>query len=1517
MDAAKPRDIGPYRLDALLGRGGVGEVYKAWDQRLERWVAVKHLLAGGRRRSNGDGTARARFRREARLVAGLGHPTIVRIFDIVEEAGDDWIVMELVDGLDLATLLRDGPLVPHLAADYGCQIASGLAAAHDAGVVHRDLKTENVMVLPSASPSDSTLDDAWAFGAASGRSSVGRIKILDFGLAKRIAGQVGDTVLTKMGAIVGTPHALAPEQVLGREVDARTDLFALGVLLYEMLTARSPFRARSLEETLRRVETHTPPPARRLEPRIPDTLSDLVDRLLEKEPADRPQSAAQVAERLEDAAAQSPRYGSRDPAPSSAGAFGKPAATPSVEVQVKALLLSDLVGSTRLVEELGDRAAAKLFRRHDRRARDLLAEHGGLEIDKTDGFLLLFDRPWDAVGYALAYHEALRRLSAQDGVTLEARVGIHLGEVILLRNPPADVARGAKPLEVEGIAKPTAARLMSLAKGGQTLLTRAAYDVALRSAAGEAAEELEWRAHGLYRFKGIEHDAEVFEAGAASAPLVAPAGSEKVQRVGSSTGDRHPALPRGAPDHEAGNPATGAQRSPVDLRIWPRPELPEQPYPVLLPYTHPALLAGREQELEKLLLRLRMPIPILGLGAPSGTGKSSLILGGLVPALRAGGLYGAERPPGAGFSASASGSISSSRAGATPVAVLRHPREPGVAGRLLGDLLEGIVDGAADGDWRGFVQRLAEVERLAGQAPLLVLDQFEDVLRGEDAAARGRLGVLLAASAQRRPGIDGPVCRWLLAYRNEYYGEVLAWLEDVLRDVDPTSTSESLETLPHDLSGAERFHSFSLRPLATSPPAGDALAEVTRVFCAAIEKPLGVQTVAGESRYPWRFAPGHAERLARAFAEARLVRPWAPLAPELQVVLAHLLSRTPPGDPIVVPDDPSELVDEALADHLRRALEAAFPAGTVGAGTRRARALLALRELATTAGQRDEGMAAEHLAQAIGDDGAYVLEQLATPLTRLVVLRDTPEGLRYVLSHDRMAEVVVDMVEEEGRQGKLLVDAELLQLRRFVALKTALYGSQTPAVDGRPTGEASTIATRIPRRHFRVIAAHTEALLWNDDRRIWWAACRERRRIDVRRATGLMSAAALFLVLMPLFTWSQVRQHRQHQALLEQVAQAEPEVALLALERLASEGSADRDLLAQLRRREATMDILEAGLGASGGARRTLGDPPGRAGTGMLGTVVLRAVEIALPWLTETPEDPVLIANLVWALDFGPARDPTYAVQAQALRQRVLEPLRRLRPPPTLPAADESSWIEVPAGSFLMGSPEGEGGDNEHPQHRVSVSAFRVQRHEVTNAQLRRLWSEHSGEDDLPAGFVTWYEAYAYAAWLGGRLPTEAEWEYAARAGCSYAYCRRDGSAATLDDVARTLRISWDPETGATSTSPVMSYEPNPWGIYDMLGNQLEWTADWYAGYPAGAEARDDPWGPAVSDGRRVLRGGCYLFVSDFARVANRYWGTPGEVFENRGFRVVLPPSRETSQPLPQTSSSEASPQTTTVSRSR
>ena len=267
-----PHQLGPYQLERLLGQGGMGMVYEAYDQRLERRVAIKRMVAG-----SDDPRRRERLRREARTTAQLAHPSIVQVFDLIEEDDSDWIVMELAPGTPLARRLASGLFDVDLALRYGQQIAEGLAAAHHLGIVHRDLKTENVMVLP---------DD--------------RVKILDFGLAKRFdfLTETEEMSLSVTGEVMGTGRAMSPEQIRGLEVGPRSDLFSFGVLLYEVLSGVSPFRAQGLSATLQRVVTHQPKPVNELVGDVPQELSDLVDRLLSKAPELRPASAREVAGEL-------------------------------------------------------------------------------------------------------------------------------------------------------------------------------------------------------------------------------------------------------------------------------------------------------------------------------------------------------------------------------------------------------------------------------------------------------------------------------------------------------------------------------------------------------------------------------------------------------------------------------------------------------------------------------------------------------------------------------------------------------------------------------------------------------------------------------------------------------------------------------------------------------------------------------------------------------------------------------------------------------------------------------------------------------------------------------------------------------------------------------------------------------------------------------------------------------------------------------------------------------------------
>ncbi|MEM9594020.1 MAG: protein kinase [Acidobacteriota bacterium] len=266
-----PRWLGPYRLENVLGRGGMGVVYLAYHERLDRRVAVKRVLA-----ERTSPKRRARLRREARTAAQLSHPNIVQVFDLIEGDEDDWIVMELVDGVPLNERLSDGPLNVSLALTFAQQVAEGLAAAHALGIIHRDLKTENVMVLAGE-----------------------RIKILDFGLAKRLGPRHEETYgLSVAGQVLGTGRAMSPEQARGAEVGPASDLFSLGVMLYEMLTGISPFRGPTVADTLSNVLTLQQTPAVDIVAEVPHSLSRLVDRLLSKAPELRPPSAQVVADDL-------------------------------------------------------------------------------------------------------------------------------------------------------------------------------------------------------------------------------------------------------------------------------------------------------------------------------------------------------------------------------------------------------------------------------------------------------------------------------------------------------------------------------------------------------------------------------------------------------------------------------------------------------------------------------------------------------------------------------------------------------------------------------------------------------------------------------------------------------------------------------------------------------------------------------------------------------------------------------------------------------------------------------------------------------------------------------------------------------------------------------------------------------------------------------------------------------------------------------------------------------------------
>src|SRR5688572_20911272 len=273
--------LGPYAIQSLLGTGGMGEVYRGLDTRLGRIVALKVIS----QRLIGDAASRRRFETEARAASALNHPSIVTIYDVGESGGISWIAMEWVEGQTLRQSVAEGPLAVRHAWAIAKDIAAGLAAAHAKGVVHRDLKPDNVML-----------------------TAEGRAKILDFGLARRYTADPGDgasleTVAgegaTFAGTILGTTGYMSPEQAAGRTADFRSDQFSFGIVVYELLTAHRPFARPTAVETLSATIRDEPVPLTSLRPGVSDAFHTTIRRCLAKQPEDRFQTTRELADTLE------------------------------------------------------------------------------------------------------------------------------------------------------------------------------------------------------------------------------------------------------------------------------------------------------------------------------------------------------------------------------------------------------------------------------------------------------------------------------------------------------------------------------------------------------------------------------------------------------------------------------------------------------------------------------------------------------------------------------------------------------------------------------------------------------------------------------------------------------------------------------------------------------------------------------------------------------------------------------------------------------------------------------------------------------------------------------------------------------------------------------------------------------------------------------------------------------------------------------------------------------------------
>ena len=382
--------LGPYEIQSPLGAGGMGEVYRARDTRLGREVAVKILPES----FAGDSERLLRFEQEARAVAALNHPNILAIHDIGEQGGVPYIVSELLEGESLRVVLDRGALPLRKTVEYGVQIAHGLAAAHEKGIIHRDLKPENIFLTKD-----------------------GRAKILDFGLAKvaqsprQSSNELTRTAMnTVAGVVMGTASYMAPEQVRGEAVDARTDIFAFGAVLYEMLSGSRAFRRDTAAETMTAVLKEDPPELSGPVRAVSSTLDRIVRRCIEKSPEERFQSARDLSFAL------GALSGSETSAAARAATSAAPGSTRRLRWAAVALAMLAVAAATWFVARRPEPMTRKQFS---------LAGSDETSISQMalspDGSTLAFVSPEDSTGLPVLY---LQRIDSPSARALPGTQGV-------------------------------------------------------------------------------------------------------------------------------------------------------------------------------------------------------------------------------------------------------------------------------------------------------------------------------------------------------------------------------------------------------------------------------------------------------------------------------------------------------------------------------------------------------------------------------------------------------------------------------------------------------------------------------------------------------------------------------------------------------------------------------------------------------------------------------------------------------------------------------------------------------------------------------------------------------------------------------------------------------------------------------------------------------------------------------------------------------------------------------------
>jgi len=315
--------LGRFEVLAEIGRGAMGIVYKAKDPMLERIVAIKTINMGMDR--DGAEMYEKRFYQEARAAGGLNHSNIVTVYDIGKTDTECYMAMEYIEGAELRTLLLPGkPLPVPRALSIAAQVAEGLAYAHERGVVHRDIKPANIMVPES-----------------------GAVKITDFGIARMRS----SSVQTQTGMMMGSPKYMSPEQVIGKRADHRTDIFSLGVILYEMLTGTTPFTGESVNAVMYQIVNFVPPAPSAINPSAPAALDAVVAGMLAKSLEERVQSAAEVARGLRECELQAQGAATTATSTLPLGSLAAGATPTVVDREVKSAVLAQTLERSRRAED--------------------------------------------------------------------------------------------------------------------------------------------------------------------------------------------------------------------------------------------------------------------------------------------------------------------------------------------------------------------------------------------------------------------------------------------------------------------------------------------------------------------------------------------------------------------------------------------------------------------------------------------------------------------------------------------------------------------------------------------------------------------------------------------------------------------------------------------------------------------------------------------------------------------------------------------------------------------------------------------------------------------------------------------------------------------------------------------------------------------------------------------------------------------------------------------------------------